>query len=429
MGHPRDARSHRPDVTRREFLRRAALAGVAVPSAAAILAACGTSSSSTTSGGSGGQQAGGVQLARPDNPVTFPISSDNPPVQDGLSPEAGPLRVYNWGDYTYKKVIKEFEDKYGVDVEVSDFSGMSEAIAKIRSGAIDFDVFFPTIDVLGKLVAAKLVQPINLSYVPNLQTNVWPSLADPFYDKGSRYTVPYMTWKTGIGYRRDLIQDDPFSMENPYDLFWDPKYKGKIGVYDEYRDTMGMAILRNGHVSVDAVNTSDPQIIDEAMTSLVDMSTAVNPQVGTGDYQRIAEGTNWIHLMWSGNAAYTQYYLPKDTSTDVLGFWFPDDGRGMIGSDTITIGAKAKSPVLAHLYLNHLLDTQVGLTNMSYEGYMPPQITLDPTTVVSKGYYPKSISTAVVLQSDFDSGFQQLELAPDVDAMWQNAWAEFKSGV
>ena len=37
-------------------------------------------------------------------------------------------------------------------VRVTTFNTMSEAISKIQSGELDFDVFFPTIDVLGPLV-------------------------------------------------------------------------------------------------------------------------------------------------------------------------------------------------------------------------------------------------------------------------------------
>ena len=38
---------------------------------------------------------------------------------------------------------------------------MDEAVAKLSSGEADFDVFFPTPDVIGKLAAGKLLQPLN----------------------------------------------------------------------------------------------------------------------------------------------------------------------------------------------------------------------------------------------------------------------------
>ena len=76
-----------------------------------LLSACG--------GGSNGETAE-LTLARPDSPVTLPIFDDNPPVDSGLQPEEGPLKVYNWFEYIWeKKKVKEFEEQFGAKVEIS----------------------------------------------------------------------------------------------------------------------------------------------------------------------------------------------------------------------------------------------------------------------------------------------------------------------
>ena len=41
----------------------------------------------------------GLQLARPDSPVTLPLTDANPPIADGLTPEAGPLKIFGYNDY------------------------------------------------------------------------------------------------------------------------------------------------------------------------------------------------------------------------------------------------------------------------------------------------------------------------------------------
>ena len=86
-------------------------------------------------------------------------------------------------------MLKKFEREYGVKVEVTTFTSMDEAIAKLSSGQAEFDVFFPTTDVIAKLAAGQLLQPLNKSYIPNL-ANVWESLQDPFYDKGASIRFP-----------------------------------------------------------------------------------------------------------------------------------------------------------------------------------------------------------------------------------------------
>src|SRR3712207_5909484 len=90
---------------RRAFLKRAAAGAIAVPSIAALLAACGDGGTPSSEG-----PATFLGLASPDKPRTLPIYDDNRPIPDGQTPESGPLKVYNWVDYTYKKVIKQFEE-------------------------------------------------------------------------------------------------------------------------------------------------------------------------------------------------------------------------------------------------------------------------------------------------------------------------------
>ena len=62
-------------------------------------------------------------------------------------------------------------------------------------------MFVPELVFLERLAVGKVLQPLNLSYIPNLRQNVWPSLASPWYDVGSRYTVPYTIYTTGIAWR------------------------------------------------------------------------------------------------------------------------------------------------------------------------------------------------------------------------------------
>ena len=68
---------------------------------------------------------------------------------------------------------------------------MEEAIGKMTSGQLSFDVFFPTVDYIGKLVTKKLLIPLNQDYLPNLATDVWPVYTNPYYDQEARYTVPH----------------------------------------------------------------------------------------------------------------------------------------------------------------------------------------------------------------------------------------------
>src|SRR5438477_2425805 len=138
MGHPRERGIFSDNLSRRDFIRRSAGTAFALSGAAAILEACGK-------GAPVSPTSTGFPLARPNRPVKWPIYADNKPIADGLQPEQNAtLKLYNWSDYVYKKVLKEFGKKYNCKVELTTFNNTDEAIAKIRTGQVDFDIFWPT---------------------------------------------------------------------------------------------------------------------------------------------------------------------------------------------------------------------------------------------------------------------------------------------
>jgi spermidine/putrescine transport system substrate-binding protein len=421
MPHPRDRRGF----DRREFLQRSAGAALALSGGGSLLAAC--ASEGNGNGEGAGTGAAPFELARRDNPVTLPLFDDNPAITSGMEPEAGPLKIYNWIDYLDKATVKKFGKEMGVKTEITTFNTMDEAVAKIRSGGVDFDIFFPTVDRLGKLVAAKLLQPINLDYIPNLDQNVWPELHSPFYDQGSQYTVPYVIYTTGIGYRTDKVDPPPGDLSNPYDIYFDEKYHGKTYLLDDYREAMGQLLLRNG---VTDVNTDDEAALQQVREDLLALTDAVNIKVSVQDYTYVPEGRAWLHEAWSGDFVSAQYYLPKGVDYTVLGYWSPPDGAGLIGNDIIAVPRSSKNPVLAHHFLNFMLNEENAYANFfNFVGYQPPQVGLDPDRLVTDGVVPKHLETTIVRQEDFDKGYTLLELAPDVDERWQAIWAEFKAGV
>ena len=419
MRHPRERRAFSDPLSRREFIKRMGGTALAVSGAGAVLAACGSGAPSSESTA--------LPLARPDNPVTWPIFPDNKPIASGLQPERNAtLKIYNWDQYIYRKVLKDFEDKYkryNVSVELSTFNTMDEAIAKIRRGAVDFDVFVPTVDVLGKLVEVKLLRPITHSYLSNL-TNVWPELQSPFYDRKSQYTVPYVTYTTGVAWRTDDVRENIGLRRMPYDVFWDSRYRGKAEVLDDYRETMSMILLRN-HIY--GVNTGSTRNLDLVKTQLLQMARATNPLVNINDYVDLPEGKTWVNEAWSGDMVNAQYYGPKGFDVGVLRYWYLPT-HAPVNNDTLAILRSGKSPVLAHLFLDYMLDFSNSMENFSWLGYQPPQNAITADLLINQKLIPPNLNTTVVNQSIWRTGARELELSPSVDAAWHDVWSRFKAG-
>ena len=76
-----------------------------------------------------------VPLPRPDNPVTWPVYTDNKAIASGLQPETGAtLQIYNWVAYVNQACLNHFAKKYNCKVQLTTFNTMNEALAKLRSG-------------------------------------------------------------------------------------------------------------------------------------------------------------------------------------------------------------------------------------------------------------------------------------------------------
>jgi spermidine/putrescine transport system substrate-binding protein len=440
VAHPKD----RSGITRRQLARGAAGA-VAGAGVAAGLAACENTTTPVGAEAAGPTGAAaelvvqkptgpaGLPLPRTDNSVTWAITDENKPMKDGRSPEPGPLRVYNYADYLDPSTLKKFQKEFSTKVEVATYNSADEAIAKLSSGSVGFDVI---VGLAGSnivdLIAHKLLMPLNHSYLPNLEKNIWPELADPFYDRGSRYTVPYVVWMDGIGWRNDKLKEDVAGMDVPWDIFWQAQaYRGKVGILDDRRDALSMPLQRDAlHKGTRPdLNTEDADLISKAESDLSELGGICNPKVTITDYQTLPEGKTVLHHSWSGDllsAAF--YYLPKGVKADVLSFWRPEQ-NGVLQNDFFCIGRTSSQPALAHAFINFFLDDKNAYDNfVNFTGYTPPQKTFDAETLIKQGLIPKTLEQAIIRPDQFASNQELLQLSVAGERVWDDAWSKFKAG-
>jgi len=224
--------------------------------------------------------------------VTWPIYKDNPAIKSGLPPEQNAtLRIFNWVAYLNPQCMKDFGKKYNCKVELTTFQNMDDALAKLRSGKLNFDIFFPTIDVMGELVYGKLIQPLNHSYIPNI-AQAWPDFTDPFYDGKWHYSVPYTIYTTGMAWRKDHVPENPYTMANPWAMPWQAKYKHRVAILDDARESISLGLMKNG---IFDLNTTDPAQISAAGKALHDLAKLTDVHVDNNDYTEIPSGQTWIH--------------------------------------------------------------------------------------------------------------------------------------
>jgi hypothetical protein len=88
--------------SRRDFLARSTQLGVLLGAGVPLLQACGDDDKGSS-------------------------KKKTDPIADGLSPESGPLRIINYADYVNLEVIADFENEYGVKVEITTIDTDTEA--------------------------------------------------------------------------------------------------------------------------------------------------------------------------------------------------------------------------------------------------------------------------------------------------------------
>jgi spermidine/putrescine transport system substrate-binding protein len=378
-------------ITRRALLERIASVGAAV-ALAPIVAAC--SSAGTSAAPSVGT-----------SPSSGTVSS---PAASVATPEPE-LIVYNWLDYIGEDVIPSFEAKYPVKVKYELFDDIEVAYAKLGTDGSGYDVSFPTsVDVPRFREAGTLVE-LDHSLLPNI-ANLGTEWADPGYDPGNKYSIPYMWWTTGIAYDTTKVSEAPTSSK----ALWDERWKGHISVMDDYQETMGLALKQLGF----SVNSTDTAQLDQAMALLEQQKPLVrvwsNDTIGT-----MVGGDVWIGMIWAADV----YQINAELGNENFAYYIPEEG-GVRGSDTAVIYSGAKHPIAAHLFLNHLLDAEVSASNTNTIGYMGPnaaaiphidQAILDDPTVNPE-------------EAILDKLEELLDMPNDVDEEYLDRWQAYRAG-
>jgi spermidine/putrescine transport system substrate-binding protein len=387
--------------------RRAVLRAAGVVAGGAVVAACGGRSPAPRVRGSG----------------VLPIHDDLPPIEPDRPVERGAtLRIYQWRDYLSAGVVDAFARRFAaddVDVAVESFTSMPEAVERLRTGDGDFDIVFPTIDALPGLVDEGLLLPLTHDLLPGLR-NLWPFFraeGGPFYDAGQRYSVPYTVYSTGIGWRRDLVRaaDAPDRLADPYDAYWNPRYRGAVGIYDDYREAIALGLLRRGADP----NTHAPDELEAAVDDLLAMAQAVDVEISAeGAYHELQTGEYAIQQSWSGDLLSAKRFgaAAADDAGAVAYTWPPG---GIVGCDLTAICARGSHPVLAHAFVDHLLDVGVAMRNFRWNGYQPPVGDAPPPGV------PVSLESALLHPEDLVDGRFLRPLTAAADARWRVGWQRF----
>src|SRR5271168_3881170 len=141
------------------------------------------------------------------------------------------LSLLVWEGYADPSFTKPFEASHHCKIVASYMGSSDELVAKLRGGsASNYDVISPSSDVATSIVRAGLAAPLDLSKIPSY-VQLSPKLRDSPLVKanGQTFGVPFVWGPNPLLYDTTAFAAAPDS----WSVLWDPKYKGKISLWDE----------------------------------------------------------------------------------------------------------------------------------------------------------------------------------------------------
>ena len=311
--------------SRRRFIGGGAATAAALILGPSFLAAC----SSGEKSGSGGSEAASA------------------PADDG-SPASGKLRISNWPLYMADGFVAAFQTATGLTVDYKeDFNSNEEWFAKnkeplSRKQDIGADLVVPTQFMAARLAGLGWLNPISDTRWTN-RGNLRTDLMDNKSDPGRKFSAPYMSGMVGLAYNRAATGRDITTIDD----MWDPAFKGKVSLFSDTQDGLGMLMMsQNG-------SPEEPTI--ESVRKAVDM---VKEQKDKGQIRRFT-GNDYADDLAAGNTVIAQAYsgdvVQLQADNPDLQFIVPESGSTTF-LDTMVIPYTTQNQKAAEEWINYVYD-------------------------------------------------------------------------
>ncbi|NLW14665.1 MAG: ABC transporter substrate-binding protein [Erysipelothrix sp.] len=292
----------------------------------------------------------------------------------GCSKESKPVvKVYNWGEYIDREVIKEFEKEYNVKVQYDVFTSNEFMYTKLASE--DYDVLVPSDYMIQRLIEEDKLQEIDLSKITNFD-KVSDTYKGLHFDPENKYSVPYFVGSVGMVYNKEII-DEKLIEEKGWDILFEESLKDKFFFYNSERDAFMVALKALGY----SMNTEVESELNEAYDWLVKMKKDMKP-VYVDDYviDAMASGEKDLAIMYSGDAAYV---LSENES---LAYIEPHQGTNT-WTDGMVISKNAQNVQGAHDFINFILREDVSEKISTKVGYTSPITSVSDKLSAEGGAY------------------------------------------
>jgi spermidine/putrescine transport system substrate-binding protein len=183
---------------------------------------------------------------------------------------------------------------------------------------------------------------ISDSAVPN-KKNLRPDLLEASVDPGRKYSMPYMSGLVGLAYNKSATKRDITKIDD----LWDPAFKGRVSLFSDVQDGLGMIMLSQGS----SIETPTTETVNKAIE-------LVREQKDKGQIRRFT-GNDYASDLAAGNIAVAQAYsgdvVQLQADNPDLKFVVPDSGATTFLDDMV-IPYTTQNQKAAEAWINYVYD-------------------------------------------------------------------------
>lgn len=226
------------------------------------------------------------------------------------------LNMLAWYGHAEPDMVAEFEAANNVKFKPKYYTGGDNMLGLIsQSPPGTFDLILSDAEYVQQLKAADYIEKLDPADYPF--TDFFPEFQrfPGHWDGNDLYSVITRFGFLGVSYNTDALTEKEAST---YNVYWEPKLKGKVGHFDWHLPNLGQISLLNGNAS--------PFDIDEtAWEALQEKTTSLRPQVGGffdygGTFSSLQNGQmlamagigDWITGTLERNGAKVRSVIPEE---------------------------------------------------------------------------------------------------------------------
>lgn len=269
------------------------------------------------------------------------------------------INILNYGANIAEGVKEEFKKATGIKVNEKTFDDMHQMYIEVSSGKVKYDAILVSDDMAEKMINEGLLQKLNKDAIPNLENMNPQDLGKP-YDQNNDYTVPYMNGTVGLIYNTELVDEEIKGWKS----IFDEKYAGEVFMFDNMRDTLGVALKTLGY----SLNSTSKKELEEAKELLIKQKNILNPIYGADEVlDLMRSGEKSIAMIWSGEG------LNLEAEDSRFKYIVPEEGCNF-WLDSWAIPKNAENVEGAEKFINFVSSKEIALRTAEEIGYTTPQL-------------------------------------------------------